>query len=50
MSIHNICFPGEIRKITILLDGKKKHLFQRYVICTTPGSRALFTVCSGVSV
>ena len=24
MSIHNICFCGEIRKISILLDWKKK--------------------------
>ena len=36
MSTHNICFHGEIRKISILLD-RKKHLSNGYDFSTYIG-------------
>ena len=41
MSAHNVCFKGKIRKISILLDGKKC-LNLSYAVSVIPGPRRMY--------
>ena len=50
MSTHNICFHGEIRKMSIILVEKKCHIWQyddciKVIRCATSHEKGAYALC-----